>query len=261
MNPCILSLKYSSALFSLFTCALSSALIFISFPLILSYCRCMQQQAKQYSMSKNRSELSYPHREHVSGNLGFPHKQSEDVKEMENNLSGHFYKRPSHSGPLAPGSGWARGVNEVDNGPPVSTRVNLSKLSGLVASRTLLSEDQQQKPVSLLHRKPIEVRKSVEASNGSESRRRRDKKRIVDQSQIVNRRVPTEKSTPVRYYCCCYLYYILYCRVHWVLLSNWISMLNSISGWTRVKWKQDIPVWSITSFIKQYGPDAQRPRS
>ncbi|XP_012572679.1 probable serine/threonine-protein kinase At1g54610 isoform X2 [Cicer arietinum] len=154
------------------------------------------QQAKQYSMSKNRSELSYPHREHVSGNLGFPHKQSEDVKEMENNLSGHFYKRPSHSGPLAPGSGWARGVNEVDNGPPVSTRVNLSKLSGLVASRTLLSEDQQQKPVSLLHRKPIEVRKSVEASNGSESRRRRDKKRIVDQSQIVNRRVPTEKSTP-----------------------------------------------------------------
>ncbi|WJX50967.1 [pyruvate dehydrogenase (acetyl-transferring)] kinase [Trifolium repens] len=154
------------------------------------------QQVKPYSISKNRSELSYPHREHVSGSHGFPHKQSEDVKETENNLSGHFYRRPSHSGPLVPGSGWPRGVKDVDNGPPVSNRVNLAKLSGLVASRTLLSEDQEPKPVPFFHRKPIEVRKSVEATNGSESRRRRDKKRIVDHSQIVNRRVPTEKSTP-----------------------------------------------------------------
>ncbi|GAU33972.1 hypothetical protein TSUD_61020 [Trifolium subterraneum] len=153
------------------------------------------QQVKHHSISKNRSELSYPHREHVSGNQGFPHRQS-DVKETENNLSGHFYRRPSHSGPLVPGSGWPRGVKEVDNGPPVSNRVNLAKLSGLVASRTLLSEDQEPKPVPFLHRKPIEVRRSVEATNGSESRRRRDKKRIVDHSQIVNRRVPTEKSTP-----------------------------------------------------------------
>lgn len=154
-------------------------------------------QQKHYSITKNRSELSYPHREHVSGTQGYPHKQSKDVKETENNLSGHFYNRPSHSGPLVPGSGWVRGVKEVDNGPTVSNRVNLSKLSGLVASRTLLSEDQEPKPVpSFPYRKPIEVRKSVEATNGSESRRRRDKKRIADQSQIVNRRVPTEKSTP-----------------------------------------------------------------
>jgi cyclin-dependent kinase 12/13 len=101
---------------------------------------------------------------------------------------------------LVPGSGWPRGIKETDNGPPVSNRVNLAKLSGLVASRTLLSEDQEPKPVPFFHRKPIEVRKSVEATNGSESRRRRDKKRIVDHSQIVNRRVPTEKSTPVSYY-------------------------------------------------------------
>lgn len=136
----------------------------------------------------------------MSGIAGFPHKQSEDAREMENNASGHFYKRPSHSGPLAPGSGWARGVKEVDNGPTVSNRVNLSKLSGLVASRTLTSEDQEPKPVPFPNRKPIEVRKSLEATSGSESRRRRDKKRIVDHSQIVNRRVPTEKSTPVSHY-------------------------------------------------------------
>lgn len=141
----------------------------------------------------------------MSGFLGFPHKQSEDVKGMENsNFSGQLYKRPSvsHSGPLVPGSGYsnARGVKEVDDGPPVSNRVNLSKLSGLVASRTLLSEDQE-KAVHMHHRKPIEVRKSVEATNGSESRRRQDQKRVVDQSHIESRRVPTEKLTPVSYYC------------------------------------------------------------
>ncbi|KAJ1389756.1 Serine/threonine-protein kinase, active site [Sesbania bispinosa] len=149
------------------------------------------QQAQRYSSSKNRSELFYTHREPVSG-----HKQSEDVKEMDNYFSGHLYKKPSHSGPLVPGSGWARAGKEVDDGPPVSNRVNLSKLSGLVASRTLLSEDQEEKPVHLHHRKPIEVRKSGEATNGSESRRRQDQKRMVDLGQMENRRVPTEKSTP-----------------------------------------------------------------
>jgi len=207
-NAHILNLNYSSVLFSNFSCVLSTALIFISFPLTISYC-CLKQQQKHYSITKNRSELSYPHREHVSGTQGYPHKQSKDVKETENNLSGHFYNRPSHSGPLFPGSGWVRGMKEVDNGPTVSNRVNLSKLSGLVASRTLLSEDQEPKPVpSFPYRKPIEVRKSVEATNGSESRRRRDKKRVVDQSQIVNRRVPTEKSTPVSYYSCYYLFLV-----------------------------------------------------
>ncbi|XP_020237588.1 probable serine/threonine-protein kinase At1g54610 [Cajanus cajan] len=150
----------------------------------------------RYTSSKNRSELSNPHRGSVSGILVFPHKQSEDSKEMENNLSGHIYKRPSHSGPLVPGSVWAKGGKEVDDMPPVSNKGNLSKLSGLVASRTLLSEDQEDKTVHLHHRKPIEVRKSVESTNGSESRRRQDQKRIVDYNQIESRRIPTEKSTP-----------------------------------------------------------------
>ncbi|XP_057423355.1 probable serine/threonine-protein kinase At1g09600, partial [Lotus japonicus] len=154
------------------------------------------QQAQRHSSSNHRSELSYPHRGPVSGFLGVAHKQSEDVKEMGNNSSGHLFKRPSHSGPLVPGYGWAKGAKEVDDGPPVSNRVNLSKLSGLVASRTSLPEDQGEKPAHLHHRKPVEVRKSVEATSGSESRRRHDQKRIVDQSQIDNRRVPAEKSTP-----------------------------------------------------------------
>jgi len=158
-------------------------------------------QQGRYSSSKNRSELYNPHRGAVSGILVFPHKKSEDAKEIENNFSGHIYKKPSHSGPLVPGSAWAKGAKEVDDVPPVSIRGNLSKLSGLVASRTLLPEDQEGKQVHLHHRKPSEVRKSIESTNGSESRRRQEQKQIVDHNQIQSRRVPTEKSTPVSYYC------------------------------------------------------------
>ncbi|KAK7257433.1 hypothetical protein RIF29_31414 [Crotalaria pallida] len=156
------------------------------------------QQDQRYSGSKNRSELPNPHREPMSGFLVFPpQKQSEDVKEMGNSLSGHFYKRPSsHSGPLVPNYSWAKSGKEVDVGAPVSNRVNLSKLSGLVASRTMSSQDQEEKPVQLHHRKPVEARISVESTSGSESRRRQDQKRNSNLTQIENGRVPAEKLTP-----------------------------------------------------------------
>ncbi|MED6107169.1 hypothetical protein PIB30_011437 [Stylosanthes scabra] len=154
------------------------------------------QQVQRYSFTKNRTEVSNPQREYVSGQLVYPPKQSENAKETGNNLSGHIYRRPSHSGPLVPGSSWGRGGKEVDDGPPVSNRVNLSKLSGLMASRTQVSEDQEGKPVHLQYRKPVEIRKSMELTSGSELRRRQDQKRIADLSQIENRRDPAEKSTP-----------------------------------------------------------------
>ncbi|KAE9616879.1 putative protein-serine/threonine kinase CMGC-CDK-CRK7-CDK9 family [Lupinus albus] len=153
------------------------------------------QREQRYSSSKNLSELSKHHREPVSGFLGFPpQKRLEDAKDMGNNLSGRRYKRPSHSGPLVPGYNLAMSGKEVDEGAPVSNRVNLSKLSGLVASRTTSSQDQEEKPVQLHHRKPIEVRKSVESTSGSESRRH-DQKWIADLTQIESGRVPNEKVT------------------------------------------------------------------
>ncbi|OIW08364.1 hypothetical protein TanjilG_03040 [Lupinus angustifolius] len=151
------------------------------------------QREQRYSSSNNLSELSKHHREPVSGFLVFPpHKQSEDAKDIGNNLSGRLYKKPSHSGPLVPGYNWTRSGKEVDEGAPVSNRANLSKLSGLVASRTTSSKDQEEKPVQLHHRKPIEVKKSVESTSGSESRRQ-DRKRIADLTHIESGRVPNEK--------------------------------------------------------------------
>lgn len=176
----------------------------------------------------------------MSGVLVFPQKQSEDVKEMEKNFSAHIYKRPSHSGPLVPGSVWAKGGKEVDDVPPASNRENLSKLSGLVASRTLLSEDQEDKSLHLHHKKPIEVRKSAESTNGSESRRRQDQKRFVDLNQIESRRVPAGKSTPVS----CFFVVIVII----VIFFNSFCFINSIFGCGSLH-KASIRIWILSCYM------------
>ncbi|XP_054811761.1 probable serine/threonine-protein kinase At1g54610 [Prosopis cineraria] len=157
-------------------------------------------QQGHHSNSKSRSEVfNKTHREPVSGFLVYPSQKQSHEKEMENNFSGNLNKRPSHSGPLVPGIQWARVGKEVDEGPLGSNRINLSKVSGLVASRTSSSEDQEEKPISLLPRKTIEVKKSVESTNGSDSRRhdrKRQSPRIVDLSQIENARGSTQELTP-----------------------------------------------------------------
>ncbi|KAF7822981.1 putative serine/threonine-protein kinase [Senna tora] len=159
----------------------------------------ISMQQGRHSSSKSRSELFNPPRESASGLLVFPHKQSEDVKEVENNFSGHFYRRPSHSGPLVQGSGWAKVGKDVDEQHLGSNRLNLSKLSGLVASRTLVSKDHEEKSLPSQPGKTIDVRKSVESMNGLESRRRKDQKRrsprSVNQCLIENARIPTKEMT------------------------------------------------------------------
>lgn len=151
---------------------------------------------------QRHSELFNPHREPVSGFLVYPPHKHPDVKETESNFSGRIYNRPSHSGPLVQGPGWAKGRKEADEGPFGSNRVSLSKLSGLVASRTLASEDQEEKPVPSQSRKIIEGRRSVEASNGSESRRqdrKRQTQRLSDLYHVENGRPPPKESTPVSF--------------------------------------------------------------
>ncbi|KAI4322679.1 hypothetical protein L6164_022349 [Bauhinia variegata] len=161
------------------------------------------QQGQKHSNSKNRNELFNPHGKPVSGVLAFPHKQSENSKEMENNFSGPLYKRPSHySGPLVYGPGWAKDGKDADKHPPISNRANLSKPSSLVASRTLPSDHQVEKPVPSQPKKPFEVHKSSELTNGSDSRRRLDERRqsqrLADFCQIENGRAPIRESTPER---------------------------------------------------------------
>ncbi|KAK4255510.1 hypothetical protein QN277_008506 [Acacia crassicarpa] len=161
----------------------------------------MSTRQGQHSNSNSQSEVfHHPHREPVSGFLVYPPQNQSHVKDMENNFGGHIYKRPSHSGPLVPGIQLSRGGKEVDEGPLGSNRINLSKLSGLVSSRTTSSEDREKKPVSLLPRKTIEVKKPVESTNNVLESRRHDKKRhsprILDFNQIDNARGSTQELTP-----------------------------------------------------------------
>lgn len=52
--------------------------------------------------------------------------------------------RASYSGPLVPGVGWTK-PSKKHEAMPVVPRTNLSSLSGLVASRTLTTEDSRDK--------------------------------------------------------------------------------------------------------------------
>lgn len=164
----------------------------------------LMQQGGQHPNSTSQTEVFHqPHREPVSGFLVYPPQNQSHVREMENNFSGNIYRRPSHSGPLVPGIQLGRGGKEVDDGPLGSNRVNLSKLSGLVASRTSAPEDhREERRISLLPRKTFEVKKSVESTNNVSDSRRHDRKRhsprIVDLTHLENARGSTQELTPVR---------------------------------------------------------------
>lgn len=87
-----------------------------------------------------------PRREEaVSGLPVAPPKQPRAVKEARADYSERLRKRFSQSGPLADGPQWTKSGKKLDDPQAVSTAINLSKLSGLVATRTLLSEGHQEK--------------------------------------------------------------------------------------------------------------------
>ncbi|XP_015936202.1 probable serine/threonine-protein kinase At1g54610 [Arachis duranensis] len=154
------------------------------------------QQGQHCSSSKSQSGLLNSHGEAVSGYLVFPHNQSNDTKEMENDFSGPLYRRPSHSGPLVPVFAWEKARNEVGDQISGSNKANLSKVSGLVASRTVLSQDQEQKPVPLKSKKTSQLQQSFVSTNGgSGTRRRHDRSRLsqrIDISQLQEGKIPTE---------------------------------------------------------------------
>lgn len=149
--------------------------------------RVRQEKDHCFPNSISRNELFNSHRQPASNFLGLPHKQSGDAKEVGNYFSGPLYQRPSHSGSLVPGMSWDKTGKEADEWrPPAPNKINLSK-----PFRTSLSRNQKENPAPLRPRETVQVQKSLESTNGSESRRRHDKKRhsqIFDLSQTENRK-------------------------------------------------------------------------
>ncbi|KAL4361446.1 hypothetical protein GQ457_04G005700 [Hibiscus cannabinus] len=108
-----------------------------------------------------------------------PVKQIPAAKERHRDFPEHNRKKISHSGPLEHGTMFKKPGKEHDL-PMVSSKANLSKLSGLVAARTSASEDHRQKPGAL----------TVEAVNQAVMPRRSFSEFESAMKQDVRRHVP-----------------------------------------------------------------------
>lgn len=92
--------------------------------------------------SKSRVELFSPNQLEATPGLHIDaHRLSHRAKELNTDLTDNNPQRISHSGPLVPGSGWARSEKRFNDNPIAPTIANLSSSSRLVAAR--MSENHQ----------------------------------------------------------------------------------------------------------------------
>ncbi|KAA8526828.1 hypothetical protein F0562_008943 [Nyssa sinensis] len=105
------------------------------------------QKRQAQSNSKSRSEKFNPHQEEIASGFPIdPPRPSQAVEEPSIDPQGHLHKRASHSGPLVHRAAWVKAGKNMDDAPKISTGVDLSTMSGLVAARrSLLSEERREK--------------------------------------------------------------------------------------------------------------------
>ena len=109
-----------------------------------------------------------------SGLLIDPPKQTPTEKEESRDLLEYSRKKISHSGPLVHGTVFGKSGKEHDDLTMVSSRANLSKLSGLVATRTLAYEDHRDKPGPLTLEAVNQAGRSHRSFNELESSGKQD---------------------------------------------------------------------------------------
>ncbi|XP_027064134.1 probable serine/threonine-protein kinase At1g54610 isoform X1 [Coffea arabica] len=134
---------------------------------------------KRNAHSKNRSEQFNRHKEETSrGFPADPPRLSKGVIETRKATLEHPPQRVSYSGPLGPASGWAMSGKKYDDISFVSNKADLSTLSGLVASRTLPSEDSREKYGSQQVEIANQVKESLNLSG--EPMKKHDQKRRME---------------------------------------------------------------------------------
>ncbi|GLU06423.1 hypothetical protein SLE2022_234610 [Rubroshorea leprosula] len=97
------------------------------------------QRRQQYPNLKGRTETFKS-----AAASGFLVGQSQAVRDGTRDFLEYKGKNVSYSGPLVNGAGWGKSGKELDDPHIFPARANLSKLSGLVATRTLASDEQKQ---------------------------------------------------------------------------------------------------------------------
>ncbi|KAE8696623.1 putative serine/threonine-protein kinase [Hibiscus syriacus] len=104
------------------------------------------QRRQPHPSLKSRSQISDSRNsDGFSGFLIDPPKQTSAAKENGRDFSEYNRKKVSHSGPLVYGAAFGKSGKEPDDLTRLSSRANLSMLSGLVATRTLAPEDRKDK--------------------------------------------------------------------------------------------------------------------
>lgn len=132
-------------------------------------------QKRHNSVSQNSGKMVNSHKEQtVSGFMIDPSERRQAVREGRGDFMEHQRRKVSHSGPLAQGNGWTRTGKNFDNHNMVSGRHNLSTISGLVATRTILPGDHQEKPGVPQPEVVNQVGRLQRSLNGLESSRKVD---------------------------------------------------------------------------------------
>ncbi|KAJ6763873.1 CELL DIVISION PROTEIN KINASE [Salix purpurea] len=132
-------------------------------------------QKKHNSVSHNSGRMDNYHKEQtVSGFMIGPSERGQALREGRGDFMERQRKKVSHSGPLVQGNGWTRTGKNFDNHNMVSGRHNLSTISGLVATRTILPGDDQEKPGVPQPEVVKQVGRLQGSINGLESSRRVD---------------------------------------------------------------------------------------
>ncbi|KAJ9170946.1 hypothetical protein P3X46_019006 [Hevea brasiliensis] len=137
-------------------------------------------QERRHSNANSRGEIFNSHKgQTVSGFLVDPSKQTQAAKEGRKDFPENQRKKVSHSGPLVQGTGWTKAGKDLDNPNVASIRTNLSTISGLVAARTSLADDQQGKPSSSQPEAVKQVGGFQGSSNGLEPTTKQNQKHQV----------------------------------------------------------------------------------
>lgn len=182
---------------------------FVFLVILTSFAFLLQRRQGQSSF-QSKSELFHSHREEAhSGLLVAPPKQPRPVKEVRTGEPEHLQKRVSHSGPLVNGPRWTKSGKELDAPSAVPTAANLSKMSGLVATRTLLlSEDHQEKSGPTQPDTTQQLGRFSGSVSELESRRKQDHKHHSQTNgdfYKIDGKARTKEPSLVSYFSCFFL--------------------------------------------------------
>ncbi|KAE8711791.1 putative serine/threonine-protein kinase [Hibiscus syriacus] len=138
------------------------------------------QRRQPHPSLKSRCQMSNSRNsDGFSGFLIDPPKQTSAAKENGRDFSEYYRKKVSHSGPLVYGAAFGMSGKEPDDFTRLSSRANLSKLSDLVATRTLALEGHRDKSGPLTLEAVNQVGRSRRSFNELEHAGKHDIRRHI----------------------------------------------------------------------------------